>query len=192
MIYFYRAVETNPTVEDIMAKGGRGDIASSPESKQLDSSTKKVMNKIASGLKSKYFFEKEHVNDKFNKRKLPEFEQLGVSLGCVPDGGFWFDNPRGKSRKLNFVFESKHQNEDGNAIERWGKNYILCKMLNPQVKYITFLSGSGCADGKILHKFAETMKTLDSESCIFYLSENGFDEEQIESIMMKYLSEEKI
>ena len=62
-----------------MAKGGRGDIASSPESKKLDSSTKKVMNKIASNLESKYFFEKEHVNDKSNKRKLPEFENLGVS-----------------------------------------------------------------------------------------------------------------
>jgi hypothetical protein len=31
-----------------------------------------------------------------------------------------------------------------------------------------------------------------SENCIFYLSENGFDEEQIESIMMKYLAEEKL
>jgi hypothetical protein len=191
MIYFYRAVETNPTGRVIMAKGGRGDIASSPESKKLDSSTKKVMNKIASNLESKYFFEKEHVNDKSNKRKLPEFENLGVSLGCVPDGGFWFDSPRGQSRKLCYVFESKHQNEDGNAIERWGTNYLLCKSLNPQVKYITFMSGKGCAEGKILHKYAESMKKI-SENCIFYLSENGFDEEQIESIMIKYLAEEKL
>lgn len=173
-----------------MSIGGRGDIASSPESKQLDSSTKKAMNKIAAHISCKYYFEKEHVNDKSNKRRLPEFVNLGVTLGCVPDGGFWFDNPRGENRKLSFVFESKHQNEDGNAIERWGKNYILCKMLNPKVKYVTFLSGSGCAKGKILDKFAETMKILDSESCVFYLSENGFTEEEITSIMMSYLSEE--
>ena len=175
-----------------MAKGGRGDIASSLESKQLDSSTKKAMNKIASKISCKYYFEKEHVNDKSNKRKLPEFVNLGVSLGCVPDGGFWFDNPRDTKRTLQYVFESKHQNEDGNAIERWGKNYILCKMLNPKVKYVTFLSGNGCAEGKILHKFSETMKILDPDSCIFHLSENGFTEDEITSIMMSYLTEEEL
>jgi hypothetical protein len=37
----------------------------------------------------------------------------------------------------------------------------------------------------------ESMKKI-SENCIFYLSENGFGEEQIESIMMKYLAEEKL
>jgi hypothetical protein len=53
------------------------------------------------------------------------------------------------------------------------------------------MSGKGCAEGKILHKYAESMKKI-SENCIFYLSENGFGEEQIESIMLKYLSEEKL
>jgi len=37
----------------------------------------------------------------------------------------------------------------------------------------------------------ESMKKI-SENCIFYLSENGFGEEQIESIMMKYFAEEKL
>jgi len=173
-----------------MAIGGRGDLASTQESINLDSNTKKAMNKIASSLSSNYHFEKEHFNDKYGKRKLPEFSELDVTLGCVPDGGFWFDNYRGTKRKLCFVFESKHQGTDGNAIERWGKNYILCKMLNPKVKYITFLSGSGCCDGKILHKFSETMKNLDPESCIFYLNENGFTEEEITSIMTSYLNKE--
>jgi Fe-S cluster assembly scaffold protein SufB len=53
------------------------------------------------------------------------------------------------------------------------------------------MSGKGCAEGKILYKYAESMKKI-SENCIFYLNENGFDEEQIESIMMKYLAEEKL
>jgi hypothetical protein len=173
-----------------MSKGGRADKATTQESKSLDENTKKAMNKIASSLRSKYYFEKEHYNDKYGKRKLPEFVKLDVSLGCVPDGGFWFDNPRGINRNLCYVFESKHQGQDGNAIERWGKNYILCKMLNPNVKYITFLSGSGCCEGKILHKFSETMKKLDPSSCIFFLNENGFTEEEIECIMISYLGKE--
>ena len=170
-----------------MSIGGRGDLAYTIQSKTLDCNTKQAVNKIASSLKSNYYFEKEHYNDKFGKRKLPELEKLGVSLGCVPDGGFWFDNPRGKDRKLIYVFESKHQNEDGNAIERWGKNFMLCKMLNPQVKYITFFSGRGCAEGKILHRFAETFKAVDPNGCIFYLNENGFTEDEIASIMSSYL-----
>lgn len=175
-----------------MGNGGRADLANTLESKTLDCNTKKAMNKIASSLQSKYYFEKEHYNDKYGKRRLPEFEKLEVSLGCVPDGGFWFDNPRGVDRKLCYVFESKHQGEDGNAIERWGKNYILCKMLNPEVKYITFLSGSGCGNGKILQRFSETMKILDPSSCIFYLNEDGFTEDQISSIMLSYLKKENL
>ena len=78
MIYFYRAVESNPTVEVFMAKGGRGDIASSPESKYLDSSTKKAMNKIASNLESKYFFEKNYVILSYIVIDIGRFMMMGI------------------------------------------------------------------------------------------------------------------
>ncbi len=175
-----------------MSKGGRGDIASSPESKQLDTNTKKAMKNIIPSLLTKYEFSFGHTNrmSKNSDQRLAEFVSLGITLGCVPDGGMWFEKIDG-SRKLRFVFESKHQGKKGNAIERWGKNYILCKMLNPEVKYITFLTGEGCQEGEILSRFAKSMEVLDPKNTLFHSSENGFTEQEITSIMMSYLSEEK-
>ncbi len=175
-----------------MSKGGRGDIASSPESKQLDTNTKKAMKNIIPSLLTKYEFSFGHTNrvSKNSDQRLAEFVSLGITLGCVPDGGMWFEKIDG-SRKLRFVFESKHQGKKGNAIERWGKNYILCKMLNPEVKYITFLTGEGCQEGEILSRFAKSMEVLDPKNTLFHSSENGFTEEEIASIMMSYLLEEK-
>ena len=191
MIYFKRAVETNPTGRVIMAKGGRGDIASSPESKNLDTNTKKAMKNIISSLLTKYELSYGHTNrvTKNSDGRLDEFVSLGISLGCVPDGGMWFEKKDG-TRKLRFVFESKHQGKKGNAIERWGKNYILCKMLNPEVKYVTFLTGEGCQEGEILYRFAKSMEVLDPKNTLFHSSENGFTQDQIESIMKSYLHKE--
>ena len=174
-----------------MAKGGRGDIASSPESKNLDNNTKKAMKNIISSLLTKYELSYGHTNrvTKNSDGRLDEFVSLGISLGCVPDGGMWFEKKDG-TRKLRFVFESKHQGKKGNAIERWGKNYILCKMLNPEVKYVTFLTGEGCQEGEILYRFAKSMEVLDPKNTLFHSSENGFTQDQIESIMKSYLHKE--
>jgi hypothetical protein len=43
MIYFYTVGCNSPTKEFIMAKGGRGDLSQSPESKNLDTNTKMAM-----------------------------------------------------------------------------------------------------------------------------------------------------
>lgn len=173
-------------------KGGRGDLSKSEESSSLDKNTKKAMKKIATDLSKFYDFADGHTN-KITKKvdmRLPEFVSLGITLGCVPDGGMWFKNINGQ-RKLMYVFESKYQGIKGNAIERWGKNYILCKMLNPEVKYITFLSGAGCQEGQILHRFAKSMEILDPSNTIFYSQESGFTEQEISSIMLSYLSEDR-
>jgi uncharacterized lipoprotein YehR (DUF1307 family) len=172
--------------------GGRGDLALTDGSSKLDKNTKEAMKKIASRLSKDYEFALGHENriTKYTDKRLPEFVALGVTLGCVPDGGMWFEK-YDNTRKLKYVFESKYQGRKGNAIERWGKNYILCKMLNPEVKYITFLSGEGCQEGEILHRFAISMRVLDPQNTIFYSNENGFTEEEISSIMCSYLSEGK-
>ncbi len=174
-----------------MLKGGRGDISQSPESKNLDNNTKKAMKNIISSLLTKYEFSFGHTNriTKKSDQRLPEFVKLGISLGCVPDGGMWFEKIN-DSRKLQYVFESKHQGKKGNAIERWGKNYILCKMLNPEVKYITFLTGEGCQEGEILYRFAKSMEVLDPKNTLFHSKENGFTQDEIESIMKSYLNKE--
>lgn len=68
---------------------------------------------------------------------------------------------------------------------------FFAKMLNPEVKYITFLTGEGCQEGEILSRFAKSMEVLDPKNTLFHSSENGFTEQEITSIMMSYLSEEK-
>jgi len=175
-----------------MSKGGRGDKSQSPESKNLDNNTKKAMKNIITSLQTKYELSFGHTNriTKNSDQRLPEFVSLGITLGCVPDGGLWFEK-NNDSRKLRFVFESKHQGKKGNAIERWGKNYILCKMLNPEVKYITFLTGEGCQEGEILCRFAKSMEILDPKNTLFHSSENGFTQAEIESIMKSYLDKDK-
>ena len=173
----------------------KGSEAGSAESKQLDGNVKTVAEAIAQCLKAKdrkqYFYEQGHKN--FTKGRfspqtveaaaLPELKEMGITVGCLPDGGMWFDGPRGQTRLLKFAFEAKHQQDGGNAIERWCKNYLLCKGMNPDVKYITFMSGPGTATNGVLYKFGHSMISANGDNCIFYYQLNGFTQEGIFNIM---------
>lgn len=179
-----------------------GTQAGSIESKRLDGDIKRVAEAIAQSIE-KYnitnapYFEKGHKNlvaESFSEEKrkasaLPELVEMGISLGCMPDGGMWFDGDRSKTnRKLLAVFEAKHQQDGGNAIERWCKNYMLSKGINPDMTYHTLMTGEGAQLGGVLDKFANSMTAANGEHCVFHKSVDGFSEEEIFDIMVNALN----
>jgi hypothetical protein len=146
-------------------------------------------------VQSKYFFERGHrVYDETKKNKktvrenaIPEFTVRGVLVGCVPDGGMWFNADRSDTtRLLQFVFEAKYQGVAGNAIERWNNNHFFCSKIFPDVKYITFMTGKGAEHGEVLHKHGESVIGL-APNCVFYYSPEGFSQEGIFNIMISNL-----
>jgi hypothetical protein len=159
-----------------------GSEAGSVESKQLDGDVKNIAMAIAV-FQEKYCFELGHQKNKI----LPECHKMNVTLGCVPDGGMWFDGSRNQPRTVKAVFEAKHQQDGGNAIERWCKNYLICYRLNPDVKYITFMTGEGAQPGGVLYEFGQTMRAINGDNCIFYYQPAGFTEEEIFNIMIGIL-----
>jgi hypothetical protein len=175
----------------------KGTEAGSVESKRLDGDIKRVAEAIAQAIEKHNvpnapFFEKGHKNlvaESFSEEKrqasaLPELVEIGISLGCMPDGGMWFDGDRNKAdRKLLAVFEAKHQQDGGNAIERWCKNYMLSKAITPDMHYHTLMSGEGAQPGGVLDKFANSMTSANGDGCVFHKSVDGFSEEQIFDIM---------
>jgi hypothetical protein len=176
-----------------------GTEAGSVESKQLDGDVKVVAEAITQYLKVKqnteYFYERGHKNLKeghFHPRtiaenSLPELKEMGITVGCLPDGGMWFDGPRSQPRVLKVAFEAKHQQDGGNAIERWCKNYLLCKGMNPDVRYVTFMSGPGAVSNGVLYKFGHSMVAANGNNCIFYYQPDGFTQEGIFNVMISVL-----
>jgi hypothetical protein len=172
-----------------------GTEAGSVESKQLDGDVKTIAEAIAQA-QTEYFYEPGHknmVSEKFSESvkqaaALPELAEMGITVGCMPDGGMWFDGNRSNpTRKLIAAGEAKLQQDGGNAIERWCKNYLLCKGLNPDVKYVTFMSGPGAAPNGVLYKFGHSMVAANGNNCIFYYQPEGFSQEAIFNIMISVL-----
>ncbi len=171
-------------------KGGiqKGTTASTKESIELDTSVKKIAQSLAKTNK-KFFYEAGHSNrgskpETIERNSLPEFNEMGFTLGCMPDGGMWFTGSRGTDgRALKYVFEAKHQQDAGNAIERWTKNYVLCKSISPDVVYVTFASGEGARPGGVLQKFGDSMKAAFGNNVVFHYSVDGFTPESILKIM---------
>jgi len=54
-----------------------------------------------------------------------------LQIGLRPDGGIWYYNG------WVIIFEAKKQGEEGNALERWEKNYNRAKLIWPFLRYIT-------------------------------------------------------
>lgn len=172
-----------------------GTEAGSVDSKRLDGDVKVVSEAMAQAQRT-YFYESGHRSldetKNFSRKTiveaaLPEMKSMGVSIGCMPDGGMWFSADRDSPRQLQFAFEAKYQQDGGNAIERWAKNYLLCYRLNPDVKYVTFMSGEGAAHGGVLHRFGESMTQVNGPNCMFYYEPEGFSQEAIFNIMNSVL-----
>lgn len=173
----------------------KGTEAGSAESKQLDGDVKVIAEAIAQ-VQKKYFYESGHRSldetKNFSKQtvleaSIPEIREKNVRLGCMPDGGMWFNGPRTQPRALKVAFEAKHQQDGGNAIERWSKNYLICNTIWPDCKYVTFMTGGGAKVGGVLHDFGTSMANLRGENCIFFYAENGFSQEGIFNIMISVL-----
>ena len=179
----------------------KGTEAGTAESKRLDSGLRKISEAIAQvieqdNIPNAPYFERGHKNlvaprftkEKKNRAALPELSELGITVGCIPDGGMWFDGDRNKpDRKLLTVFEAKHQQDGGNAIERWCKNYMLSKGMNHDMTYHTIMSGQGAQPGGVLDKFAKSMKAAEGQKCVFHQRPAGFSDEEIFDIMKEAL-----
>jgi hypothetical protein len=81
----------------------------------------------------------------YSRTELAEmFGSTGYDLqGVLPDGGVWTLN--GEQTPL-IAAEAKKQGKQGNAIERWYKNWDVMRALGVKV-YVTFCVGDGFFDG---------------------------------------------
>ena len=88
-----------------------------------------------------------------------KIEESESSLaGAYPDGGiFWH---AGHPGKVLCVAEAKKQGENGNAIERWFKNYSIMRRLGCEI-YLTVCTGDGFFNGKSAQKTLETAVATD-------------------------------
>ena len=182
----------------------KGTEAGSEESKQLDGDIK-VVSEAIDMAQSVYYREEGHTNytaPRFSESTkqaaaLPELKEMGITVGCVPDGGMWFDGPRTKlGRLIKAAFEAKHQQDGGNAIERWFKNAFVLNAINPKTNYVTFTCGNGATTntpiGRTLaiavfengeHHFN---KYREGKASVF-LSVGGYTDDEVRVIMKKAL-----
>ncbi|MFZ9145443.1 MAG: hypothetical protein ACO209_09515 [Aquirufa sp.] len=160
-----------------------GTVATDSFAKYLDQTMKSVQGELAEELKSQGYT----CQKKFKKDFLIE---RGVLVGCEPDGGIWF-----KDGKVVAAFEGKKQGKGGNAIERWEKNYNICKTLNPDIVYVTFGAREGFEPDGYPYKYAKTMlnreskelNTLYENGQSWFVNPNGFTREEIKEIMKQAL-----
>lgn len=111
--------------------------------------------------------------------------------GANPDGGIWLD-PNGI---IIAAFEAKKQGIRGNAHERWFKNHRLLSHINPDIRYVTFLSGEGAIDDSgmagdfktvlLMEGKEPTFGTIHPKGCSFVASKDGFSLSEVVEIMRK-------
>ena len=123
------------------------------------------------------------------QKKLRQDQIRGGIGACEPDGGLWF-----RGGVLVAVFEAKKQGFNGNAIERWFKNQYICRLINPDVCYVTFAIGEGAQVGGSIHKALSVAHPegfdrfiMGGNSC--FMQVEGFDDTEIAKIMKKVLRE---
>lgn len=89
----------------------------------------------------------------FNESKLQEIFGTDLRLaGFNPDGGIFVDSEGNPV----VAIECKHQGKDGNAIERWAKNYMILDQLGVK-RYLTFCTGVGFFDGNSAERIVRSM-----------------------------------
>jgi hypothetical protein len=70
---------------------------------------------------------------------------------CQPDGGFFCIRKDDKLIPI-VASETKHQGQQGNAIERFFDNNIWSRDVNPNISYMTFASGEGASLNEVIHR----------------------------------------
>ena len=161
-------------------RGGikKGTVAWDDESRKIDKNTRE-----AAELLKSIFPELRCVKRMSRKDKL---KYVGDDcFGFSPDGGAWFYGD-----KLLAVFESKKQNMEGNANERWYDNATTAQYINKDVKYHTFCVGSGTAPDGPLGKMARCAPIKLGEGVSFTLSEKVPTLRTVYNIMKQILEVE--
>ena len=80
---------------------------------------------------------------------LPPDFSLG---GFGPDGGIFYLSCDGGEPLPFLAAEAKYQGIGGNAIERWYKNYHVAKFISPSIMFLTFITGPGAEEGRVMKK----------------------------------------
>ena len=155
----------------------KGTTAFDDDSKRLDVYLKENFKTLSSKFKE---FESFSMFNKTMKLAL-----VGADcFGFAPDGGVWFHNG-----KLKVVFEAKKQGKGGNAYERWWDNAMTAKHINPDVKYVTFCTGEGAAEGQCLDKMRQKAKIMMGDNFIFHLKVEPFSQQEVYDIMFATLEQ---
>ncbi len=156
-------------------KGGIqvGTTAFDDDSKRLDAYLKECRDELSqTGLSVVSMFSKQM-----------KLDLVGDDcFGFAPDGGAWF-----KNGVLVAVFEAKKQGEAGNAYERWWDNAVTSKYINPDVKYVTFCTGAGAAEGKCLDKLRRKATIMMGKNFTFHMNEDAFTKKEVMDIMKETL-----
>jgi hypothetical protein len=163
---------------------GRGGLrpnhtgASDADSKRLDSNLKTIRDELAEELVG--------VPGLQMKVRIPKTDTI---TPCEPDGGAWYYNGI-----LIAAFEAKKQQDAGNAIERWYKNMHRCRVLNPDISYVTFCRGEGARPRGVIgialevaHPDGWNKYHPGRNSC--WLEPQGFTKEFIKGTMREVLME---
>lgn len=81
------------------------------------------------------------------QHKLKQDQIPGNIGSCAPDGLLWL-----YKGKLIAAFEAKKQGTIGNALERWFCNNYICRLIAPNISYITFCCGEGALPGGTMER----------------------------------------
>ena len=161
-----------------MMKGGiqKGTVATDEMARALDNSCKDLKESLAPRFPSLT------LQKKLTKDQIP-----GGVGACEPDGGLWF-----RDGILVAAFEAKKQGAGGNAIERWFKNQYICRMINPDVTYVTFAVGEGARFGSSIHKalavaHPKGFNKHNPKGNVCFMNPEGFTDKQIQTVMLKVL-----
>ena len=161
----------------------QGKKAYDEKSKSHDDMIRKISKEVAHEMMEKYpLLERKH--------KLPKEYFLDGIGACQPDGGIWFYDGH-----LIASFEGKKQNDGGNAIERWFKNYDHIRTTNPRCPLVTYAIGSGVRPNNPIwktlyrpHKGKYNIFHNLGPSC--FLNEGGFSRNWLKQNMIDYLEME--
>ena len=158
-----------------------GKVATTVKSKQLDSLVKSVRDLLAHDFSDLTMIKKISKND-FAKY----FNYVPKTKGCEPDGGIWW-----KNGLPVVVIEAKHEDERGNAHQRWWENAILISHINPKCIYYTLATGTGCREKwvdmqQITYQIFNKANLLDTR---WTLKENGFTQEEVMDIFISSLED---
>lgn len=160
-----------------------GQVATDAQAARMDKQCKTISCKVYGILSAKY-------GERLTQQKKLLQTQIPGGIGaCEPDGTVWFWDG-----SLIASFEAKKQQNKGNAIERWYKNNYICRLMNPDVSYITFACGEGAKFGGVIHKalavaHPKGFNTYFPKANSCWMKTDGFSDEEIEKIMTDVLEE---